>query len=411
MGPAIPLSPQGRASVGAGATGPNQLGAATFTLYANAQPLNAGLASAQASAQQASRQIGQSFGRGSNAAMGLLYLGQTVDDLQYGFRAIVNNISQVAMAMGAGAGLAGAVGITAVAVNQLVNHWETLQRVMSNSEGFQAAVKNTEGLRDSVSRFFGMLGESFVAMHPEWKGFVNALEAARVQAQQAAEGATDANKVKGIGSASDAERGRIFNEAVEAFGGGSKLIGEVTERILNHNPLMSRMDAEGMAAAKIMAGLQGTQFAPGEFGMGFEKALEPILWKNFTDKLNKQGAEFEKDTPNLHRNLTHELNQEGAENERLTREKLEKEKRAERERIQDQIEALDVQRDAIVKASHDVNSSHLFSNTRAFSGNMLTGSLEGVAKAHLKVSEKIEDQIKGLRTDLKHLDRKMRFDV
>jgi len=57
------------------------------------------------------------------AGRGLSQLSYAIDDVQYGFNAIVNNIPQIIMGLGGSAGLAGAVGIAAVAVNQLIKHW------------------------------------------------------------------------------------------------------------------------------------------------------------------------------------------------------------------------------------------------------------------------------------------------
>ena len=64
------------------------------------------------------------------SAQGVLQLGYAIDDLQYGLSAIVNNIPQVAVGLGLGAGIAGAVGIAAVAVSQLVSHWDQLSSVL-----------------------------------------------------------------------------------------------------------------------------------------------------------------------------------------------------------------------------------------------------------------------------------------
>ncbi len=61
-----------------------------------------------------------------NAGRGLSQLSYAVDDIQYGFNAIVNNIPQIVMGLGGSAGIAGAVGIAAVAINQLIKHWDDL---------------------------------------------------------------------------------------------------------------------------------------------------------------------------------------------------------------------------------------------------------------------------------------------
>lgn len=56
-------------------------------------------------------------------AMGVLYLSQAVEDLQYGVGAVVNNIPLMAMSLGAGPGLAGVVSLAAVGVSLLSKHW------------------------------------------------------------------------------------------------------------------------------------------------------------------------------------------------------------------------------------------------------------------------------------------------
>lgn len=117
-----------------GYTGQISLGGATFTLGVDEGAFNQALDRAKQTAQAASADIGKSFGQGSSAAMGLLYLGQAVDDLQYGFRAIVNNIPQLTMALGAGAGVAGAMGILGVAIQQVISHWDELTAAISGGE-------------------------------------------------------------------------------------------------------------------------------------------------------------------------------------------------------------------------------------------------------------------------------------
>ena len=59
---------------------------------------------------------------GGNSAYGFLLLGQAVDDAQYGFTAIANNLPSIAMSFGLGAGLAGAVAIAATGISVLSRH-------------------------------------------------------------------------------------------------------------------------------------------------------------------------------------------------------------------------------------------------------------------------------------------------
>lgn len=82
--------------------------------------------------------VGQQFraaGDGGRAgAMGILYLSQTIEDLQYGLSAVINNIPMLVMAMGGGPGLAGVVSIAAVGVNVLARNWDGLMSAFGNSK-------------------------------------------------------------------------------------------------------------------------------------------------------------------------------------------------------------------------------------------------------------------------------------
>ena len=79
--------------------------------------------------------------------MGLMALGNAVDDLQYGFRSVVNNIPQMLYLMGASGGVAGAASIAAVAVNQLLQHWEQLADAMK-AQWMGAAAGDLARLRE-----------------------------------------------------------------------------------------------------------------------------------------------------------------------------------------------------------------------------------------------------------------------
>jgi hypothetical protein len=144
-------------------TGMQNLGGASFTVHANMESFKAGMAQARKiamdgsneikrwmdSVDQSSRKAAQGFQQmqaplnavrtsSTNAAMGMLVLGQAIDDAQYGFRSIVNNIPQLGMvvgtAMGASAAasmqFAGAIGIVAVGLNQLITHFDAMNTAM-----------------------------------------------------------------------------------------------------------------------------------------------------------------------------------------------------------------------------------------------------------------------------------------
>lgn len=59
---------------------------------------------------------------GRNTGIAMLALSQAIDDVQYGFAGVLNNIPMLLMALGLGAGLTGVVSIAITAIYQLVKH-------------------------------------------------------------------------------------------------------------------------------------------------------------------------------------------------------------------------------------------------------------------------------------------------
>lgn len=130
-----------------------------------------GAANRAAAAQQnlgaAAGRAGKSIQQSSmSGAMGLMVLSQTIDDTQYGFRAIVNNIPQMGMALGSMFGMSseaamkfGAVaGIVAVAINVLITHWDDLLdlmglgKVLTEAEAMDKLAKATRRTADEQER-------------------------------------------------------------------------------------------------------------------------------------------------------------------------------------------------------------------------------------------------------------------
>ena len=61
-------------------------------------------------------------GGAADFGKGILQASYAIDDLQYGLSAVVNNIPQMVLGFGGSAGVAGALGVAAVAGNLLVNN-------------------------------------------------------------------------------------------------------------------------------------------------------------------------------------------------------------------------------------------------------------------------------------------------
>ena len=118
------------------------LGGAKYTIAADTQPFTKGMQQVQQEAQHAGR--------------GILQLGYAIDDLQYGFRGIANNIPQIALGLGFGAGIAGAAAVAATAVNQLVNHWGELTSMMQaawSGSTVEQLEKIRKGAEDAAKAF------------------------------------------------------------------------------------------------------------------------------------------------------------------------------------------------------------------------------------------------------------------
>ena len=114
--------------------GQGDLGGAQFTIQIDTSGFEAKLQGAEATAKKTADTIGKELSSGSQTATrGLLQLGYALDDLQYGFHAIANNIPGIVMGLGLGTGVAGAAAIAATAVNQLINHWSQLSDLLQSA--------------------------------------------------------------------------------------------------------------------------------------------------------------------------------------------------------------------------------------------------------------------------------------
>lgn len=136
--------------------------------------LRAGLAAAMVQAQQAGQKISQSMNQAGKSAgntnpQGLLNLSRAADDLQYGFRGIINNIEGIVTGFGGSAGLAGAATLAAIAIGAILPKIASL-------------IKQTDPMRDlsNTLRDIGNTGISstFMGMEARAKATQEAFQAA-----------------------------------------------------------------------------------------------------------------------------------------------------------------------------------------------------------------------------------------
>ncbi len=186
---------------------------------------------------------------------GLGQLAYAIDDVQYGFAAIVNNIPQIAMGLGAGAGVAGTLGILAVAINQVAKHWEEFNTIFGNT----APVEYVKG---SIIRLQEAFKDTSIGNYV--KEFVDRWTKANAEAERHAEIlkeiAAALEKIKGIPDKAASERGKVFGEALEKSGGGVAVLQEMTDKAVNaagnHTPEF-RQKMQDYAAQQIARGLAG----------------------------------------------------------------------------------------------------------------------------------------------------------
>lgn len=357
------------------ATG-EQLGSAGFTIFADAGNFFDTLGKAETAARRTGQAIGQSFGRGSNAAMGLLQLGQAIDDVQYGFRAIVNNIPMIAMGFGAGAGIAGAVSIAAVAVNQLINHWDELKASMADVSAFQhaaaalslfstAAYDSASSLQQRRDRGDGGKAASAVAL-------------GRGRAADAAAGEALFDKAKS--AVVDRQRAADFAKAVEESGGMQAVLSAALKMAMAA-PGADEATQKGRVAKWFNEGMRGGQFNPDAFGAQFGRTFDAQGRRRLQGQIDKD--------------------EELAAKARDEQKKLAEEKGfADREnQIRDMEKALQFRRERL----SDVGTSQVFGSGHQFANNILTDALNGPKNKQLdeikRTNQKLDEMKEILRRD------------
>jgi len=387
-------------------TGIGSLGSSTFSLFADTEPLDAGLARAERSSRDAGQKIGKNLGKGSDAATALLYLGQTADDLQYGFRSIVNNIPTLVAAMGGGAGVAGAVGIAAVAINQAISHLDELKAAAGNSEALVDLARRFQGIADAldnVSKAATGSGVQDLVMSlltPAAAGKLGKglgvgsgdFAAGRAAAREHAAGQEAAKDIGKVQSQERQDRAKLFKDALEAYGGGEKLLQEYTQRLMNGNPALELGRARDMAASAINEAMQGGKFGGGQFGGAFEKEYDKVANEAADKAFEKVVHEIDrviKEAADAKSREAKELNQAGAENEARLRAQLEDEQHEIRKRMQ-----------AAQDKASEMKQSQTFGSTREYLGAVSSGGANAIRKQQLDVQ-------KGMKKELEKVNERL----
>lgn len=91
-------------------------------------------------------------GGGSNVGFAALEASRALEDLQYGFGGVVNNIPGLVMALGGTAGLTAVISLVAVGVNQLVKHWGDLTSLFEEKNPFPGAATDLHHLNVELDK-------------------------------------------------------------------------------------------------------------------------------------------------------------------------------------------------------------------------------------------------------------------
>jgi hypothetical protein len=145
----------------------------------NDAQLRAGLAQAVVQAQQAGQKMANSVSKGASTAtggrsnaMGFLNLSRAIDDVQYGFQGVINNIEGIVSGFGGSAGIAGAATIAGVAMIALVPR---VAELVAMKDPIRELADTLKGIQGS-----GVAG-TFVGIAQEARAAQAAFEAASTQ--------------------------------------------------------------------------------------------------------------------------------------------------------------------------------------------------------------------------------------
>lgn len=354
-----------------------------------------------------------------NIGRGALQASYFIDDLQYGLKAVVNNIPQLVLAIGGGAGLAGVLGIAAVAVNVLANHWDDLMAKIGASKDKWIDVKDQvqelsrtlDELREK--RLVGAGSSAASGIKAGREGHAKIFEAAmkaygpeqleREMAQRAYDeyikGAKSIEGAAGV-AVEPGHENEAHNEAV---------------KILNERALKQ-------AQAQIGAGARGevgTSFiATSMFGKAFGKAFKDAsedafqAWKDKEDELNAKmeddATERIKKEKREREQLVDKLNKQGEENEEATRrQEFEQKKLDDQHRLRAQIKAMHQLHEENQEAMRHVGRSEILS-AEEYSRRVTQAGFDSIPNQQLKVQKDIKIAIDKLHDKLGKVNE-MRF--
>jgi len=249
-----------------------QFGAQLVQLQSALRGVNSALRQTATEAHGAKAAMG---GLGGGGAQNLLQMSYVLDNIQYGFRAIVNNIPQLGQGLGQALGLstekavmfAGALGIVAVAANQVFMHWDQIEKAFGNTApveaakgvmlAFQDALKGTSaasgGLTAALAGGIGPVGEYI----KKWNEATEAVKEHERIIKQIAEAT---KTLEGIGGTTKTKEGNQLREAIERAGGGEAVVKAMTDEAARKGGITDKDQRNALAdqiRLTLQRGLEG----------------------------------------------------------------------------------------------------------------------------------------------------------
>jgi chromosome segregation ATPase len=131
--------------------------------------LQAAIASGTGNIDQYKAALNRLEGAKRNVGQAALEVSRGVEDMQYGFNGIVNNIPSLVMSLGGGAGLTAAISLAAVGMNQLIKHMGDFQTEA------QKAKKDASNLKDEMNALHGVTQRGMTESLDKTKGLIERL--------------------------------------------------------------------------------------------------------------------------------------------------------------------------------------------------------------------------------------------
>jgi chromosome segregation ATPase len=125
---------------------------------------------------KATQGMEQVKGKTANVGQAALEASRGIEDLQYGFGGVVNNIPSLVMAFGGGAGITAAISLAAIGVNQLVKHMDEFEtaadRARDRAEAFAEAVAEMRNVvKGEANEYVEGLDQTLEELKAQNKGF------------------------------------------------------------------------------------------------------------------------------------------------------------------------------------------------------------------------------------------------